>query len=55
MNLHSRSYGPEMMEVAVKQIEATQEFQQQFKSLITDCLLEKHADVNMSKFDILLS
>lgn len=43
-----KKYGTEMIEVAVK---ATQEFQQQFKSLITNRLLEKHANVNMSKFD----
>ena len=45
-----KKYGPEMIKVAVKQIEATQEFKQQFKSLITNRLLEL-ADVNMSKFD----
>ena len=44
-------YGPEMIDVAVKQMEATQEFQQQFKSLITNSLLKKDADVNISKFD----
>ena len=40
-----------MIDVAVKQVDATQEFQQQFKSLITSCLLQEDADVNMSKFD----
>ena len=44
-----KKYGPEMIDVAVKQMEATQEFQQQFKSLITSCLLQK--DVDVSKFD----
>lgn len=44
-------YGPEMIDVAVKQVEATQEFQQQFRSLITNCLLQKDAKVNVSKFD----
>lgn len=46
-----KKYGPEMIDVAVKQMEATQEFQQQFKSLIANCLLQKGVDVNMSKFD----
>ena len=40
-----------MIDVAVKQMEATQEFQQQFKSLISNRLLQKDADVDMSKFD----
>ena len=34
-----KKHGPEMIDVAVKQMEATREFQQQFKSLINDCLL----------------
>ena len=46
-----KKYGPEMIDVAVKQMEATQEFQQQFKSLISNHLLQKDADVDMSKFD----
>ena len=46
-----KKYGPEMIDVAVKQMEATQEFQQQFKSLITNCLLQKDAKLNVSKFD----
>ena len=32
-------------------MEATQEFQQQFKSLISNRLLQKDADVYMSNFD----
>ena len=39
------------MIVAMKQVEATQEFLQQFKSFVASCLLQKDADVNMSKFD----
>ena len=46
-----KKYGPELVEVAVKQVEATQEFQQQFKSLITSRLLERSANVNVSDFD----
>ena len=46
-----KKYGPEMTEVAVKQLEATQELQQQFKSLITSCLLQKDASIDVSKFD----
>ena len=46
-----KKYGPEMIDVAVKQMEATREFQQQFKSLITDCLLQRDTDVNVTKFD----
>ena len=46
-----KKYGPEVIDVAVKQMEATQEFQQQFKSLITNCLLKKDAKVNVLKFN----
>ena len=47
-----KKYGPGMIDVAVKQMEATIEFQQQFKSLITDCLLQSDTDVNVTKFDL---
>ena len=42
-----RTYGPEMIDVAVKQLEATQEFLQQFMDLINKCLLQKHADIDV--------
>ena len=47
-----RKYGPDMIDVAVKQIEATQEFQHQFKTLITNCLLENDATIDVLKFDL---
>ena len=36
-----RKYGPDMIDVAVKQVEATQKFQCQFKSLVTNCVCWK--------------
>ena len=44
-------YGPEMIDVVVKQLEATQEFQQQFKTLVTSFLVQKNPVADMSKFD----
>ncbi len=47
-----RKYGPDMIDVAVKQVEATQKFQCQFKSLVTNCLLEKDGTVDVLTFDL---
>ena len=46
-----KKYGPDIIKVAVKKLETAQEFQQQFKSLITTSLVERNADVNVPEFE----
>ena len=46
-----RKYGPEMIDVAVKQMEASQEFQKQFKTLVANSLLQRNAQEDLSKFE----
>ena len=46
-----RQYGPEMIDVALKQIEASQEFQKQFKTLVANSLLQRSAQKDLSKFE----
>ena len=43
-----RKYGSEMIDVGVKQLEATKAFQQQFKSLSTSCMIQRNADADMT-------
>ncbi len=44
-----------MIDVAVKQVEATQKFQCQFKSLVTNCLSEKDGTVDVLTFDLAIT
>ena len=46
-----KKYGSQMIDVAVKQLEATQELQQQFSSIVTKRLQQSTVDLDVSEFN----